>query len=132
VRNPRAIWAFLFALLALGALFGGAAAARLSERVGFVEAVGAVPLGVFLAFVSLSLARRARYEYQRTVGRAGGAGLAAVARVLGAIALLIGVTAALALGVFAVLALVLDGVLIGRNHRLRRDFGRRNSGRALR
>jgi hypothetical protein len=108
VRNPRAIWAFLFALLALGALAGGAAAARLSERVGFVEAVGAVPLGVFLAFVSLSLARRARYEYQRTVGRAGGGGLAAVARVLGAIALLIGVTAALALGVFAVLALVLD------------------------
>jgi hypothetical protein len=108
VRNARAVWAFLFALLALGALFGGAAAARLSERVGFVEAVGAVPLGIFLAFISLSLARRARYEYQRTMGRAGGAGLAAVARILGSIALLIGVTAALALGVFAVLALVLD------------------------
>jgi hypothetical protein len=108
VRNARAIWAFLFALLALGALFGGAAAARLSERVGFVEAVGAVPLGIFLAFISLSLARRARYEYQRTMGRAGGAGLAAVARILGSIALLIGVTAALALGVFAVLALALD------------------------
>jgi hypothetical protein len=108
VRNPRALWAFLFALLAVGALVGGAAAARLSERVGLVEAVAAVPLGVFLALISLSLARRARYEYQRTVGRAGGAALAAVARLLGAIALLIGVTAALALGVFAVLALVLD------------------------
>jgi hypothetical protein len=108
VQNPRALLALLFALLALGALFGGAAAARLSGRVGFVEAVGAVPLGLLLAFVSLSLARRARFEYQRTVGRAGGAGLATVARVLGSIALIIGITAALALGVFAVLALALD------------------------
>jgi hypothetical protein len=108
VRNARALWALLFALLALGALFGGAAAARLSERVGFVEAVGAIPLGVLLAFVSLSFARRARYEYQRTVGRAGGAGVAAVSRVLASIALIIGITATLAVGVFAVLALVLD------------------------
>jgi hypothetical protein len=108
VRNPRAIWALLFALLALGALIGGAVAARLSDRVGFAEAVGAIPLGILLALMSLGLARRARWEYQRTVGRAGGGGLAAVARVLGAIALLIGITAALALGVFAVLALVLD------------------------
>ena len=73
-----------------------------------LQAVGAVPVGIFLALVSLSLARRARFEYERTLGRAGGGGLAAVARVLGAIALLIGVTAALALGVFAVLALLLD------------------------
>jgi hypothetical protein len=107
VRNPRALLAFFFALLALGALGGGAAAARFSDRVGF-EAVGAVPLGILLALVSLSLARRARYEYQRTVGRAGGSGLAAVARVLGSIALLVGVTAALALGVFLVLAVVAD------------------------
>ena len=108
MRNARAVWAFIFALLALGALCGGAAAARLSERVGFVEAVGAVPLGVFLALVSVSLARRARYEYERTLGRAGGRGLAVVARSLGAIALILGVTAALALGVYAVLALILD------------------------
>ena len=108
MRNPRAIWALLFALLALGALVGAAVAARLSDRVGFAEGVGAIPLGILLAFVSLGLARRARWEYQRTVGRAGGGGLAAFARVLGAIALLFGITAALALGVFAVLALVLD------------------------
>ena len=108
MRNPRALWALLFALLALGALFGGAAAARLSERVGFVEAVGAVPLGILLALVSLLLARRARLEYERTLGRAGGGSVVALARFLGAVALILGVTAALALGVFAVLALVLD------------------------
>lgn len=108
MRNAQAVWAFLFALLALGALFSGAAAARLSERVGLVEAVAAVPVGVLLALVSLSLARRARFEYERTLGRAGGGSLATLARLLGAIALILGVTAALALGVFAVLALVLD------------------------
>jgi hypothetical protein len=108
VRNARALWSFFFALLALGALFGGGAAARLSDRVGFIEAVWAVPVGILFAFLSLSFARGARWEYQRSVGRSGGAGLAAVARVLGSIALIIGITAALALGVFAVLAIVLD------------------------
>jgi hypothetical protein len=108
MRNPHAGWAFLFALLAVGALAGGAAAAQLSERVGLPEAVAAVPVGILLALFSLSFARRARYEYQRTVGRAGGRALAAIARFLGSLALLVGITAALALGVFAVLALVLD------------------------
>jgi hypothetical protein len=108
VRNARAIWALLFALLALGALVGAAAAARVSDRIGFIEGVWAVPAGILFAILSLSFARGARGEYQRTVGRAGGAGLAAFARVLALIALLIGITAALALGVFAVLTLVLD------------------------
>jgi hypothetical protein len=108
VRNPRAIWALLFALLALGALIGAAAAARVSDRIGFIEGIWAVPAGILFAILSLSFARGARGEYQRTVGRAGGGGLAAVARVLALIALLIGITAALALGVFAVLTLILD------------------------
>jgi hypothetical protein len=108
VRNARAIWALLFALLALGVLVGAAAAARVSDRIGFIEGVWAVPAGILFAILSLSFARGARGEYQRTVGRAGGAGLAAFARVLALIALLIGITAALALGVFAVLTLVLD------------------------
>lgn len=108
MRNARAIWALLFALLALGALVGAAAAARVSDRIGFIEGVWAVPAGILFAILSLSFARGARGEYQRTVGRAGGAGLAAFARVLALIALLIGITAALALGVFAVLTLVLD------------------------
>lgn len=108
MRNPRAVFALLFALLALGALIGGAAIAQMSEEVDFPEAVAAVPVGILLAVISLSFARRARFEYQRTVGRTGGRVVAALARLLGSIALLIGITAALALGVFAVLALVLD------------------------
>jgi hypothetical protein len=100
--------ALLFALLALGALIGAAAAARMSDRIGFVEGVWAVPGGILFAILSLSFARGARGEYQRTVGRAGGGRLAAFARVLALIALLIGITAALAVGVFALLTLVLD------------------------
>jgi hypothetical protein len=106
--NPKAVWALLTALLALGVLLGGAAAARFMSQVGLVEAVPAVPLGLLIALTSLSLSRRARFEHQRTLGRAGGAALAAAARGLGTIALIVAVTAALALAVFAVLSLALD------------------------
>jgi precorrin isomerase len=108
MRNPKAAWALVTALLALGVLVGGAAAARLMSQVGLVEAVPAVPVGLVLALASLSLGRRARFEHQRTLGRAGGAGLAAAARGLGTIALIVALTAALALAVFAVLTLALD------------------------
>lgn len=108
MANARAVWAFLVALLALGVLVGAAAAAQLSEQVGLAEGAPAVAVGFVLAVVSLSLARRARFEHQRTLGRVGGAGLATAARVLGLVALIVAVTAALALAVFAVLTLVLD------------------------
>ncbi|MEO8289771.1 MAG: hypothetical protein ABI649_02095 [Gaiellaceae bacterium] len=108
MRNPRAVWAFVTAVLALAVLVGGAVAARMSARVGLYEAIPAVPLGLVLAFASISLARRARFEHQRSLGRRGGGGLAAAARLLGGIALLVSATAALALGVFAVLTLVLQ------------------------
>jgi hypothetical protein len=108
VSNPRAVWAFAVALLALAVLVGAAAAAQLSDQVGLAEAAPAVALGLVFAVVSLSLARRARFEHQRTLGRVGGAGLATASRVLGLVALIVAVTAALALAVFAVLTLALD------------------------
>jgi hypothetical protein len=108
VSNPRAVWAFVLALLALGVLVGGAAAARFMPEVGLAEAAPAVPLGLVLSLISVSLARRARFEHQRTLGRVGGAGLAAAARLLGMVALIVAVTASLALAVFAVLTVVLD------------------------
>jgi hypothetical protein len=107
VRNTRAIWALLVALLAVGVLAAGAGTARLRDDVGLYEAIGAVPLAGILSLVSLSLARRARFEHQRTLGRVGGLVTATVARVVGTFAFLIALTAALALGVFAVLALAL-------------------------
>jgi hypothetical protein len=106
--NPRAVWAFITALLALGVLIGAAAAGRLLDQVGLTEAAPAVPIGLVLALVSVSLTRRARFEHQRTLGRVGGAGLITAARILGLVALIVAVTATLALAVFAVLTLVLD------------------------
>jgi hypothetical protein len=102
------VWALVTALLALGVLIGAAAAGRLLDQVGLTEAAPAIPIGLVLALVSVSLARRARFEHQRTLGRAGGAGLITAARILGLVALIVAVTATLALAVFAVLTLALD------------------------
>lgn len=108
MRNSTALWAFLTAVLALAVLIGAGAAARLSSKIGLVEAGPAVPVGLLLAVFALSLGRRAGLEHQRTLGRTGGAGLATFARGLAMLALIVAVTAALALAVFAVLTLALD------------------------
>jgi hypothetical protein len=106
--SAKAAWALITALLALGVLVGAAAAARLMSEVGLIEAVPAVPLALVLALVSVSLARRVRFDQQRALRHMPGAGLAAVARGLGTLALIVAVTAALSLAVFAVLSLALN------------------------
>jgi len=106
--NSKAAWALITALLALAVLVGAAAAARLMSEVGLIEAVPAVPLALVLALVSVLLARRVRFDQQRALARMPGAGLAAVARGLGTLALIVALTAALALTVFAVLSLALN------------------------
>jgi hypothetical protein len=106
--NSKAAWALITALLALAVLVGAAAAARLMSEVGLIEAVPAVPLALVLALVSVLLARRVRFDQQRALARMPGAGLAAVARGLGTLALIVAVTAALSLAVFAVLSLALN------------------------
>ena len=104
-RNPKAVWAFLAALAALAVLAGGLAAAHYSGDVGLYEAIPAIPIGFVLAFTSIRLARKARFEYDRTLGRSGGRALATAARILGGLALLLSITGLLAVGVFAVLTL---------------------------
>ncbi len=106
--SAKAVWAFLTALLALAVLIGAAVAARLLSQVGFVEAVPAVPIGLLLAVVSLSLSRRARWDGRRRIVHSGGTGLTTAARGLAMVALIVAVTAALALAVFAVLSLALN------------------------
>ena len=103
----KAVFAFLVGLLAFGA-FPAAAAATRYLGVGVLEAGAAVPAGGLLALLALSLARRVRIENERTLGRAGGTGLAALGRAFAIVALLLAITAALAVGVFLALVLVLD------------------------
>jgi hypothetical protein len=108
VRNPKAIGALFFGIVALGFLAAGAAVPRFVEEVEPLEALVVVPASVVCALVAIGLVRRARYDFQRSLGRVGGDRVAAIARVLSIIALLVSLTAALAVGVFAVLALVLE------------------------
>jgi hypothetical protein len=108
VHNVKAVLSVLVGLLALGVVVAGAGSARFVDEVGLREAAGAVGLGFLLALAAISLARRGRFDYQLTLGRVGGAGAARFGRVLGTIALLVSLTAALAIGVYLVLTIVLD------------------------
>ena len=91
-----------------GALVVGALGARYRTDFGVEEVGIAVAAAFGLGIIGLSLARRARFDYQRSVGRIGGRGIAALGRLAGTVAILIAMTAALAFGVFAVLTFVLD------------------------
>jgi hypothetical protein len=104
-RNPQAVWAVVAALAALGVLAAGLAAAHYSGDVGLYEALPAIPIALVLSFVSVRLTRRARSEYERSLGRSGGRWLATTARILGGLALMLSITGLLAVGVFAVLTL---------------------------
>jgi hypothetical protein len=107
--GAKAVWGLVVALLALAVMSGGAAVAHLREDFDlFWEAIGLVPAGALLALVAISLGRRARFEYQRTVRRSTGRVVATLAVFLGVVALLVAITAALALVVFAVLTFALD------------------------
>jgi hypothetical protein len=108
VTNTKAVWALLTALLAFGAFGAAAWAARYYNEIRLQDALVAVPVALVFALASVLLGRRARVEHQRTLGRSGSRGLIALARLLGTVALLVALTAGLALAVFAVLVLVLD------------------------
>ena len=102
------MWALITALLALGVLVGAAVAAKVTSRVGLAEGAPAVPVALALSLLSLWLVRRNRVESHRTLVRTGGGAVAVAARGLAVVALIVAVTAALALAVFAVLSLALD------------------------
>jgi hypothetical protein len=106
VRNPKAIIAFLFSLLGIAFVVAGVLLPRLRDDIEPLEALVVVPAAFASALIAIALARRARFDFQRTLGRAGGDGLAKAARVLGVLVLLVSLTAGLAAGVYAVLVLV--------------------------
>jgi hypothetical protein len=104
VRNTFGLMALLVALLALAVLGGTVYATREQLlEVSWLEAATAVPLVALLALLALAIAGRGKAYYQETLGRVGGTAVIRAARGLGLLALLLSVTAALALGVFGVL-----------------------------
>jgi len=81
----------------------GYVAARQLKDVTIVHATEATCGSAVLGALALLLARKAQLRIERTLGRAGGRGAARAGRVLGLLSLCIGLTAALALGFYALL-----------------------------
>jgi hypothetical protein len=106
--NTKATWALVTALLALAVFVGAGVAANYYDEVRLQDALVAVPVALALSLASVALGRRARSDYQRSLQRRGSRGLIALSRFLGILALLVAITAALALAVFAVLVLAYD------------------------
>jgi len=79
-----------------------AAARRLSE-VTLIQATAATCGSALLGAAAIVLARRAVRTVERTLGRVGGEGTARAGRLLGVISLCVGLTAGIALGVYALL-----------------------------
>lgn len=102
-RNWSARLSALLGLLSVATLPAAVAASRATEAISLLQAGFAVPLAAALALLALWTARRGRRRAERTVGRAGGRGLARTGRILGLLGLYLAVTAALALGVYALL-----------------------------
>ena len=90
------------ALLALAAIPVAAAVTESRADLRLVHAGVAVPIAAVLAIVAIRLARRARLRHERTLGRAGGARVAQVGRILGWLALYVALIASISLAVYAV------------------------------
>jgi len=102
-RNDAARGSVLFALVGLAIPPLGFLAARKLDQVSLVQATGATCGSAVLGAAAILLARRALRNIERSIGRIGGEGTARVGRLLGAISLVAGLTAALALGFYALL-----------------------------
>ena len=96
VRNAKALIALFFGALGLLFLAAGVLLPRVRDEVEPLEALIVTPAAFLSALVAIAMARRARFDFQRTL----------VARALGIVALLVSLTAGLAVGVYAVLVLV--------------------------
>ncbi len=103
MRNGNAVLSLLVALAALALFIGAGWAAKELDGISWLEAALVVPVVGLLALLALSFATRARMRYQHSLGRDGGLALARIGRVLAIVALLLTLTAGLALLVFVVL-----------------------------
>jgi hypothetical protein len=83
----------------------GVLLARETRVVTLVNSAGSVAVALLLGLSAIVLSRRARERVQITLGNAGGEGAARVGRLLGVLGVLVGATAALAIGFYGLLAL---------------------------
>ncbi len=107
--RPGSARASVFAgLLGLAALPAAIAASRWSERYELLHAAVAIPFAALLGAFGILLARKARSRLAPTLGHPTGTRTARLGRLLGIAALLLALTAAGSVAVYAVLSLVAD------------------------
>ena len=105
VRNAKAVLGVLFGVLAIVILVAGGMRTNSETTIDRIV-IASIPASFVAGLIAISFARRGRFEFQRTLGRAGGRRTASLARGLGLLALLLSFTGALAIAVFGVLKLV--------------------------
>jgi hypothetical protein len=98
----------LFGLLSVLLLPAAIAATRWSARYELLHAAVAIPVAALLGALAVSLARRARSRLAPTLGHPAGTRTARLGRLLGTVGLLLALTAAGSVAVYAVLSLVAD------------------------
>ena len=105
-RNDAARGSLVLALLGLVVPVLAYAAARRLQGVTIVQATGATCGSAVLGGAAVLLARRGLRNIERSLGRLGGESSARVGRLLGVIGLCIGLSAGIALAVYAVLNVI--------------------------
>jgi hypothetical protein len=105
-RNDAARGSVVLALVSLVVPVLAFAAARKLQDVTIVQATAATCGSALLGGAAVLLARRGLRNIERTLGRVGGEGSARVGRLLGVISLCIGLSAGIALAVYAVLNVI--------------------------
>ena len=90
-------------MLAVAALPAAVALAQVSSRVNLTQAAVGAPVAAVLGAVALLLARHALRRSERTLGRAGGEGVARAGRVLGVLGLCLAASGAIAIAFYALL-----------------------------
>ena len=96
--NARARISVVLGLVAAAALPATIALAETSDLLELPEAAVAIPVAAVLGVCAVVLARRARIQVQRTLGRVGGERTARLGRALGLLALGLAVAGAIAVG----------------------------------
>lgn len=110
-RPPRPAGArasVLLGLLSIGSIPAAVAATRWFERYELLHAAAAIPVGALFGALAIALAGRARGRLAPTLGHPTGTRTARTGRLLGIAGVLLALTAAGSVGVYAVLSLVAD------------------------
>ena len=93
-------------MLSIVALPAAIAATRWFQGYELLDAAAGIPLALALGLLAIRLARRARTQHQRRLDGLRGARSASIGRALGWVGFLLGVTGAMAIGVFLILSAV--------------------------